>query len=71
MRKKIDVCEKLFEKIKKPEKLELCKAINVYDNKYRINIYTKVKDIIADTEKIRITQSYFAYLKGDELIIRL
>lgn len=67
MRKKIDVCEKLFEKIKKPEKLELCKAINVYDNKYRINIYTKVKG----TEKIRITQSYFAYLKGDELIIRL
>lgn len=65
----IDVCDLLFKQIDKPENFEMCKAINVYDNKYRINIYTKTYDEFRDLEKKRITSSYFAKVKGNELEI--
>ena len=34
------VCDMLFNKYHKPKGFHSCKAINVYDNKYRINVYT-------------------------------
>ena len=64
-----DICSLLFNQIDKPKNFEMCKAINIYDNKYRINIYTRIHDSIYDIEKKRITQSYFAKLKDNELII--
>jgi len=66
----VDVCTLLFKQVEKPKNLEMCKAINVYDNKYRINVYTRSHCPIYDIDKVRITQSYFAKLDGDELIIR-
>jgi len=42
----------------------MCKAINVYDNKYRINVYTH--EIINDLDSQRITKSYFARLNDDD-----
>lgn len=65
----VDVCDLLFKQIKKPDNFEMCKAINVYDNKYRINVYTKIYDDFRDLEKKRITQSYFAKVNGDKLEI--
>ena len=65
----VDVCSLLFKQIKKPENFQMCKAINVYDNKYRINVYTKVYDEIWDLDKNRITHSYFARLDGEKLKI--
>lgn len=67
--KSVDVCELLFKQIEKPKNLECCKAINVYDNRYRINVYTRSYCNIKDIEKVRITQSYFALLKGNDLIL--
>jgi hypothetical protein len=64
-----DVCALLFKQIEKPKNFEMCKAINIYDNKYRINVYTRIYDEIYDLEKKRITQSYFAKLNGDNLEI--
>lgn len=66
----VDVCTLLFKQVEKPKNLEMCKAINVYDNKYRINVYTRSHCPIYDIDKVRITQSYFVKLDGDELIIR-
>lgn len=66
----IDVCDLLWKQIKRPSNLIECRAINVYDNKYRINVYTKHHDEIYDIDKVRITQSYFARLDGEELVIR-
>lgn len=66
----VDVCDLLWKQVDKPSNLETCRAINVYDNRYRINIYTRSYDEIYDVEKVRITQSYFAQLDGDELILR-
>jgi hypothetical protein len=63
----IDVCTLLFKQIDKPKNFEICKAINVYDNKYRINVYTRIYDQVYDIEKKRITHSYFARLDGDKL----
>ena len=40
-----------------------------YDNKYRINVYTRSTCPIYDIEQVRITQSYFAKLEGDSLTI--
>lgn len=66
----MDVCDLLWEQVDKPNNLETCRAINVYDNKYRINVYTRFYDKLNDQERVRITQSYFARLDGDQLIIR-
>jgi len=66
----VDVCDLLWKQIDKPKNLEDCRAINVYDNKYRINVYTKSHCPIYDIDKVRITQSYFARLDGEELVIR-
>lgn len=64
-----DICDLLFKKIDRPDNFEMCKAINVYDNKYRINVYTRVYDDIWDLEKKRITHSYFAKLEDNKLEI--
>jgi hypothetical protein len=56
--------------IDKPANLDMCRAINVYDNRYRINVYTRKYDMAYDIERVRITQSYFAQLNDDELVIK-
>ena len=66
----VDICGLLWNQIDKPKNFEDCRAINVYDNKYRINIYTRSNCPIYNIDKVRITQSYFARLEDDELIIR-
>lgn len=66
----MDICDLLWEQVEKPKNLETCRAINVYDNKYRINVYTRSHDELYDIDRIRITQSYFVKLDGDQLIIR-
>jgi hypothetical protein len=64
------VCDLLFQQIDKPEGFEMCRAINVYDNRYRVNVYTRKYDNIYDVERVRITQSYFCHLQDkDELVI--
>lgn len=66
----MDICDLLWKQVDKPKNLEDCRAINVYDNKYRINVYTRSHDDLHDIDKVRITQSYFCRLDGDQLIIR-
>ena len=66
----VDVCDLLWKQIDKPLNIEMCRAINVYDNRYRINVYTRRYDKEFDIDRVRITQSYFAQLDGDELIIK-
>jgi hypothetical protein len=65
----VDICTLLFKQRERPKNLEVCKAVNVYDNKYRINVYTRSYDDFWDVDKVRITQSYFAKLEGENLTI--
>lgn len=57
------ICTLLFQQVEKPSNFKMCRAINVYDNKYRINVYTH--EVINDIESQRISQSYFAKLAGE------
>lgn len=64
------VCDLLFKQIEKPKNLEMCKAINVYSDRYRINVYTKHYDELHDLHKIKISQSFFCKLSdSNELTI--
>lgn len=58
-----DICGILFKQVEKPNNYKMCKAINVYDNKYRINVYTH--EVINGIQSQRISKSYFAKLAGD------
>ena len=62
----IDVCDILFKHVEKPKRYKMCKAINVYDNKYRINVYTH--EVINDLDSQRISKSYFARLNDDDTL---
>ena len=55
-----DVCCLLFKQVEKPKNYMMCKAMNVYDNKYRINVYTKHEE--EGLFKQSISNSYFAKL---------
>jgi hypothetical protein len=39
--KSSDICSALFNKIEKPSGYLFCNAINVFDNRYRINVFSK------------------------------
>lgn len=61
------ICDLLFKQIQKPKDVLTCRAINVYDNKYRINVY--VKAIINNIDSQRIGYSCFAKLDDKKLSI--
>jgi len=58
------ICRLLFKEIEEPLHLLCYKVTNVYDNKYRINLYGK-KHIDETLEGIRMIGSYFAALSED------
>lgn len=60
------VCDLLFQRIGRPKNLVSCRAINVYDNKYRINVYTKA--MVDDIETRRLTYSCAARLLDDKTL---
>lgn len=61
------VCDMLLNKIGAPKGLVMCRAINLYDNRYRINVYTKT--MVDDIESKRISYSCFAKVDNDQLNI--
>jgi len=57
---KKDICDLLFEQVSKPNDFLMCKAINLYSNRYRVNIYSQTEE--DGLLKKRISQSYFTTL---------
>jgi hypothetical protein len=51
------VCLELLNKVGKPDNFLLCKAMNVFDDKYRVNIYTR--RMVEGIEGVSISKSYF------------
>jgi len=66
----VDVCGLLFKQIEKPLNLVHCKAVNVYNDRYRINLYTRKYNELYDLEQTRISESYFCKLVGETLEIQ-
>ena len=64
-----EVCNKIFEQVDKPDNYFMCKALNVYDDRYRVNVY--VQDPIEDLtgHKLYIKDSYFCRYDGNNLKI--
>jgi hypothetical protein len=58
------VCDLLLNKIGTPKGLVMCRAINLYDNRYRINVYTKA--MVHDIESKKISYSCFAKLDDND-----
>lgn len=67
MNKEMSPCDVIFNYVDKPEDYMFCKAINVFDNKWRLNIYSK--RTINDIESIRISRSYFVKMEDNILSV--
>lgn len=68
-----EVCDAVLNKVGKPDSYLFCKAMNVFDDRYRVNIYTRVyRDSGSDIlESMSISHSYFVKYsdKGDLTIL--
>ncbi len=62
------VKELLFKQVERPKGLVSVKAVNVFENRYRINLWVQREE--DGLTKTKIGASYFAVLDGDELHIR-
>jgi hypothetical protein len=60
--------ELLFKQVEKPKGTQAIKIANVFDNRYRINVWVKVEE--NGLEKNKIHSSYFAHLNGDSLTLQ-
>jgi len=54
-----DVCRAVLERFGKPDNYLFCKAMNVFDDRYRVNIYTRVHRGEDKLESMSISKSYF------------
>ena len=61
------VCDLLMQSMGRPKDLIMCRAINLWDNRYRINVYTR--HIVDGIESKRISYSCFAKLNDTKLNI--
>ena len=53
----ITPCDVIFNHVQKPEDYLMCKSMNVYDNRWRVNIYSK--RMVNGIEGKYISKSYF------------
>jgi len=64
----VDVCSLLFKEVDRPTNLVKCDAKNVYDNKYRVNIYTRHWDDVYQIERISLSNSFWCKVDNDQLL---
>jgi hypothetical protein len=57
----------LFKQVEKPKHYLMTKIINVWENRYRINIYTEIEE--DNLIKKRIHSSYFCHYNPGKLTI--
>jgi hypothetical protein len=63
-------CDVIFNHTEKPSDYLMCKSINVYDDRWRVNIYSK--KFVDDIEGRYISKSYFVHFNkatGDISIV--
>lgn len=64
---KIDPCDVIFNYVDKPKDVIMCKSTNVYDDRWRINIYSK--RYVDDIEGKFISASYFVQFNDNDKTI--
>lgn len=60
-----EVCDVLLNKVGRPKDMVMCKAVNVYDDRYRVNIYTR--RYVDNIEGLSISGSYFVSYSNNNL----
>lgn len=63
----IEIESLLFKQVDKPKHFLMTKVINVFENRYRVNVYTEVEE--DNLIKKRIAQSYFCHYNPGKLTI--
>lgn len=63
----IEIESLLFKQVEKPKHYLMTKVINVYDNRFRINVYVQIEE--DNLTKKRIAQSYFCQYSPGNLTI--
>jgi hypothetical protein len=63
----IEIESLLFKQVEKPKNLLMTKIINLWENRYRINIYIEIEE--DNLIKKRIHSSYFCHYHPGKLII--
>jgi hypothetical protein len=63
------VCKEILKQVGEPDNYFMCKGMNVYDNRYRVNVYVRedIEDLTG--HKLYIKDSYFCKLEDDEVTI--
>lgn len=61
------ICSQIFKLTEKPDNYLMCRAINVYDNRYRVNVYTKT--YVDDIEGKKIGASYFIKYENGKVVL--
>ena len=60
----------LFKQVDKPKNHLMTKIINVWENRYRINVYTEIFDDTIQLTKRKISASYFCHYSPGKLEIK-
>lgn len=63
----IEIESLLFKQTQKPKHYLMTKIINVFENRYRINVYIQIEE--DNLTKKRIAASYFCHYKPGQLTI--
>jgi hypothetical protein len=58
----ITPCDVIFSHVEKPQDYLYCRSINVYDNRWRVNVYSK--RYVEGIEDKYISQSYFTHFNN-------
>lgn len=59
----------LFKQVERPKNYSMIKTINLWENRYRINIYTETVDQKDKLTKTKIDSSYFCHYEPGNLKI--
>ncbi len=62
-------CDLIFNQVSKPVDYMMCKSINVYDDRWRVNIYSK--RLVDDIEGTHISQSYFTIFNDETNVLNI
>ena len=65
----VEIINMLFQEVNEPKNIYKTKVINVFDNAYRINIWSENYDELSKLNKIKISHSYFCKLNNGKLKI--
>jgi len=63
------ILEMLWREKGKPKNYLKIKVVNVFDNAYRVNVWSEFEDKIHKINRVRISHSYFCKVVDQELLV--